>query len=364
MENAMSFDRVLITGAAGYVGSKLVPALLSDFYEVIAYDTFWFGDHLPASTALMRVKADIRDIDRLRSVLLTNNVQSVIHLACLSNDPSSEIDKKLTRSINYDAFIPFVEACAEAGVERFIFASTSSVYGVSDAPDVREDHPHVPLTLYNTYKSWCERDLQLFCRNSGMEYVIIRPATICGYSPRQRLDLSVNILTNLAVNKGVITVHGGAQMRPNLHIDDMIDCYRFLLAHPFAAGETFNVGVENVSIIGLARKVARICGCEGFDVPISVEDAIDERSYQVNSDKIARVLNFRPRKSVEMAIHDLKGAFAAGLLPNPLGDARYYNVKRMREVFSELYADEPPTRFRPDLGVLSEIDMLREDAKR
>jgi len=355
--------RILITGGAGYVGSKLVPALLQDGHRVIVFDTFWFGDYLPAAGGgndLAKIEGDIRDVDALRATFSRAGVDVVIHLACLSNDPSSEIDKELTKAINLDAFIPLVELARRAGVRRFINCSTSSVYGVSDAPDVREDHPHVPLTLYNTYKSQCEERFSAFF--DSMECVTIRPSTICGYAPRQRLDLAVNILTNLAYHKGIITVFGGQQLRPNLHIDDMVDCYRALLNAPVdkIAGETFNVGAGNISIADLAHMVACEVGARiSRAVEIETKPINDERSYQVNSEKIAQVLDFVPQRTVQQAIHDLVDAFQGGLLPDAMADSRYYNVKRMKEVHAELYRDAPPSAFRPEDGVLSEIDMRR-----
>lgn len=369
--------RVLVTGGAGYVGTMLVPALMRDGHDVVVYDTFWFGDYLPGPGSahwlvwhdirggtIVRCPGDIRDVGTLHRALM--GCEAVIHLACLSNDPSSEIDRELTRAINLDAFEPLVEAAYKAGVRRFINCSTSSVYGVSDAPDVREDHPHVPLTLYNTYKSQCEAAFKRWTHGSmdgsGMECVTIRPSTVCGYSPRQRLDLAVNILTNLAVNKGVITVFGGKQMRPNLHIADMVDCYRVLLRAPaeLVHGETFNVGAGNVSIEDLALLVREeVWARGGHRAQIETKPIHDARSYQVNSEKIERLLGFRPKRSVREAVADLVGAFGSGLLPDPLTDSRYYNVRRMKEVHAELYKDAPPSEFRPEDGVLSEQDMIR-----
>lgn len=363
--------RIMVTGGAGYVGSKLVPALLKDGHHVVVYDTFWFGDHLPPAVeyptpedqnCIFRVEDDIRDVGGFKAALeYWGRVDAVIHLACLSNDPSSEIDAVLTRAINRDAFEPLVVAAREAGVRRFVNCSTSSVYGVSSAPDVREDHPHVPLTLYNTYKSECEA---IFAKygSADFECVTIRPSTVCGYAPRQRLDLAVNILTNLAYNSGVITVYGGQQLRPNLHIDDMVDCYRALLAADAdkIAGETFNVGAGNISIMGLADTVAREVGARlGREIAIEVRPILDERSYQVNSDKIARVLGFVPQRTVQQAVNDLVDAFEGGLLPDAMTDSRYYNVRRMKEVHADLYRGSPPSAFRPEAGVLSEIDMRR-----
>lgn len=367
--------RVLITGGAGYCGSCLVPALLADGHDVTVYDTFWFGDHLPGAKIensgavrtphdrIMKVRGDIRDVKLFVSAVRNND--AVIHLACLSNDPSSEIDKDLTKSINLDAFEPLVVAAWEAGVRRFVYCSTSSVYGVSDAPDVREDHPHVPLTLYNTYKSQCE-SLLMRHASPDFECVVLRPSTVCGYSPRQRLDLAVNILTNLAYNKRVITVYGGAQKRPNIHIDDVVDCYRALLVAPAekVAGEVFNVGAGNMTIAELAQLVKSTVGhITGWPIEIETQGSLDPRSYQVNSDKIERVLGFRPKRTIGDAIRDLCTAFLNGHIPRPLENAEYYNVRRMKEVFADVYKDALPSAFKPEEGVLSEIDMRRGAGK-
>lgn len=366
--------RVLVTGGAGYVGCQLVPALLADGHDVVVYDTFWFGDSLPGpaqyharlpilgGASLMKVRDDIRDLGAFRATLAgVAGVDAVIHMACLSNDPSSEIDVDLTRAINLDAFEPLVIASKLAGVRRFIYCSTSSVYGVSDAPDVREDHPHVPITLYNTYKSQCE-PLLMRHASSDFECIVLRPSTVCGYSPRQRLDLAVNILTNQAWNRGIITVMGGPQRRPNLHIADMVDCYRALVAAPAdkVAGEVFNVGAGNMSIDELALLVQDEVGrLRGTCPTIEHRDTLDIRSYQVNSQKIKDVLGFGPRYTVRDAVRELCEAFADGRLPDPLTSSAYVNVRRMREVHVDLYRDVPPSKFDPDKGILSEQDMAR-----
>lgn len=363
--------RILITGGAGYVGSQLVPALLRSGHDVVVYDTFWFGDHLPPAVDyptpdnpnhIFRCEDDIRDIDGFRAALSCwGRVDAVIHMACLSNDPSSEIDADLTKAINLDAFEPLVVAAKNAGVRRFIYCSTSSVYGVSDAPDVREDHPHKPITLYNTYKSQCE-PLLMRHASPDFECVILRPSTVCGYSPRQRLDLAVNILTNLACNTGRIIVYGGGQKRPNIHIDDLVDCYRVLLEAPAekVAGEVFNVGAGNISIADLAKIVQAVVGEHvGHAVGIEVRPIEDVRSYQVNSDKIQRVLGFRPRFTISDAVLDLCRAFDADLIPDPMGNDLYYNVRTMKKVFAELYKGSPPSMFKPEEGIMSEIDLKR-----
>src|SRR5260221_13656772 len=227
----MKFRNVLVTGGAGYVGSLLVPQLLDRGHKVTVYDTMYFGDEfLPKNNPNLKlVKGDIRDTAKLEQEF--RGIGAVIGLACISNDASFELDEKLSTSINLDAFEPMVIAAKKAGVKRFIYCSSSSVYGVSDAPDVTEDHPLVPLTLYNKYKGMCEP--RLFKHQSpDFVCVTIRPATLCGYAPRQRLDLSVNILTNHAVNNNKITVFGGDQKRPNLHVQDIVDLYRLLLQAP------------------------------------------------------------------------------------------------------------------------------------
>lgn len=352
--------RVLVTGAGGYVGSKLVPALLKKGYYVIAFDTWWFGDHIPDAPFLRKVKGDIRDQRLLEIIFKSNPVDSVIHMACISNDQSSELDQDISRAINFDAFPPLVAAAKKFGVNRFIFCSTSSVYGVSQAPNVTEDHPLVPLTLYNTTKAQCEPFI-LKKANYDFTACVIRPSTICGYAPRQRLDLAVNILTNLAVNTGTITVFGGKQMRPNLHIDDMVDCYLMLLEARSSAinGQVFNVGARNYTISDLAEIVREVVEQEYSDKEIKIvtEPLQDERSYQVDSSKITRTLGWRPKYTVEDAIRQLCKAFKEGLLPNSMTDTKYYNVKRMREVWADLYKDAPPPAFDPTKGHLSEIDV-------
>jgi len=262
--------------------------------------------------------------------------EAVIHLACISNDPSVELDPALSHSINYEAFGPLVRASKEQGVRRFILASSGSVYGVSDAPEVTEDHPLVPISLYNKYKAMCEPVL-LGEQSAGFVPVVIRPATICGYSPRQRLDLTVNILTNHAVNAGRITVFGGAQMRPNLHIDDMVDLYLLLLDAPDAllAGKIFNAGHQNHTVAETAeivRGVVRRLLPERGEIPIVTTPSNDPRSYHISSEKIQRELGFVPKRTVEDGSRDLVGAFQAGRLPDAMTDVRYYNIQMMKAV--------------------------------
>lgn len=326
------FQKVLVTGGAGYVGHVLTPQLLADGYTVRVYDGLYFGSRLPAHPNLSIVKGDIRDSAAFARAV--EGMDAVIHLACISNDASFELDESLSTTINFDCFEPLVVAAKKAGVKRFIYASTSSVYGVSDAPDVTEDHPLVPLTLYNKFKGQCE---PLLFKHQSQDFVCttIRPATVCGYSPRCRLDLSVNILTNHAVNKRTITVFGGDQLRPNLHIKDMVDAYRMFLKAPDEkiAGEVFNCGYQNHSIMDIAQIVKRVVQeefPEKGEIGIVRTESSDNRSYHVNSDKIGRVLGFKPRRTIDDAVRDLCAAFRRGDLPNSFDDHEYYNVRTLK----------------------------------
>ena len=330
------FDHVLVTGGAGYAGSLLVPQLLASGYKVTVYDICYFGsDFLPLDNPnLTLIEGDIRDTASLGRSF--DGVDCVVNLACISNDASFELDESLSTSINLDAFEPMVVAAKERGVRRFIYASSSSVYGVSDQPNVTEEHPLVPLTLYNKYKGMCEPLLQKHA-DDQFTGVIFRPATLCGYAPRQRLDLSVNILTNHAVNKGLITVFGGSQMRPNLHVQDYCDAVELLMTAPVDKIQKmiFNVGFQNMSIADLATLVKEVVEQEFPErAPIGIETtpSDDNRSYHINSDKVTRVLGFRPSHSIEDAIRDLCVAFRQGKLPDSLDDDRYFNVRRLKRL--------------------------------
>ncbi len=328
-------SNVLVTGGAGYVGCVMVPQLLARGHRVAVYDILFFGrEGLPDHPNLTVIEGDVRDTANLAEAF--HGVDVVLHLACISNDPSFELDERLSKTINYDCFEPMVVAAKAAGVKRFVYCSSSSVYGVSEKPDVTEDHPLVPLTLYNKYKGLCE---PLLFKHQGPDFtcVTIRPATVCGYSPRMRLDLSVNILTNLAVNTGTITVFGGSQLRPNLHIQDMADVYQLMVEAPAEniAGQTFNVGYQNLAIARIAeivRDVVERQFPERASICIETTATNDPRSYHINSDKIRRVLGYMPRRSVEDAVRDVCRAFQEGKLPNSLEDDRYFNVRRMKAV--------------------------------
>ena len=327
--------RVLVTGGGGYVGGILVPRLIDEGYTVTVYDTFYFGrTGLPDHPALEIVEGDIRDTAKLAAAM--RGKDAVLHLACISNDPSFELDEGLSKTINYDCFESIVVSAKAAGVKRFVYCSSSSVYGVSEHPDVTEDHPLVPLTLYNKFKGMCEPILFKHM-TSSFTCVTIRPATVCGYSPRMRLDLSVNILTAHAVNNRRITVFGGEQLRPNLHIKDMAEAYLLMLRAPAEKiqGEIFNIGYQNHSIAEIAEMVKSVVDREfpaGQPIDIVRTPSDDKRSYHINSDKIRRVLGFVPKHSIEDAVCDLCVAFRDGKLPNAMTDANYYNVRTMKSL--------------------------------
>ena len=318
---------VFITGGAGYVGAMLVPRLLHDGYSVTVLDLMWYGANvIDAHPNLKMVTGDIRDQEILRKTVPGHD--AVIHLACISNDPSFEMDPKLGESINLDAFRPLVEISKANGVKRFIYASSSSVYGVKNEPNVSENMSLEPLTDYSRFKADCEKILSEF-QTPEFTTVTIRPATVCGYSRRQRLDVVVNILSNLAFHKRKITVFGGKQLRPNIHIADMVEAYVVLLNAPIEliAGETFNAGYENQSVEELANSVREVMG---DDVELVTSPTDDNRSYHISSEKIGKVLGFVPKHTIREAIVDMKTALETGLLPDSLTDDKYFNIKRMQ----------------------------------
>ncbi len=326
--------KILVTGGAGYVGSLLTKRLSEKNHEVLIYDMCWFGkDHINENTNLKLIQADIRD--KVSFERAVKNVDVVIHLACISNDPSYDLNENLSKTINYDCFKDLVETSKKNKVKKFIYASSSSVYGYSDNPNVTEEHPLVPLTLYNKFKGLCEPILQDYLDDS-FTGVIIRPATVCGYAPHCRLDLSVNILTNHAVNNKKITVLGGGQQkRPNLHVEDMCRAYELLIEEDLRKinGEIFNVSYENKKIIELAEivkeNVQSFFNYDSIDIEVKT-DTVDNRSYHVNSDKIKRVLGFEPKFNIDDAVISLCKAFNNGKLKDSLTDPKYINVATLK----------------------------------
>lgn len=328
----MKMQTVLITGGAGYVGTLLVPQLLEEGKDVIVYDTQYFGCYLKSHEKLTVIKEDIRNNIAFKKAC--EGVDVVLHLACISNDPSFELDEGLSKSINYDCFEDLVITAKESGVKRFVYCSSSSVYGVSEARDVKEDHSLVPLTLYNKYKGMCE-PLLFKHQDDNFICVTIRPATICGYSPRMRFDLSVNILTNHAVSNRKISVFGGSQLRPNLHIQDMCNVYKLMLHAPSdkIQGQIFNIGYQNQSISQLAEIVRDVVEKEfptGKKINIETIASNDLRSYHINSDKIKTILGFSPLHTIEDAVRDICNAFKENKFIDSMNNPEYINVRNLK----------------------------------
>ncbi len=321
--------KILITGGAGYVGSKLVPKLLSIGYEVIVLDLMIYGENvLDQNKNLTVIKGDIRDLKILNEAL--SQVDIVIHLACISNDPSFELNPSLGKSINLDAFEPLVKLSKENLVKRFIYASSSSVYGIKKEKNVTEDMSLEPLTDYSKFKGDCEKILSKYTSEDFIT-TTIRPSTVCGYARRQRLDLVVNILTNHAYHNREIKVFGGDQLRPNVHIDDMVESYLAVINSDanLVNGEIFNVGFKNQTVNELASNVKEVIG---EDVKIIQTESNDNRSYHVSSEKIKNLIGFETKKTVKDAVLDLKNVFKKKLLINTFEDEMFFNIKRMNNI--------------------------------
>jgi len=323
----MNLRNVAITGGAGYVGSALVPYLESHGYNVKVVDLFLYGEEPLAGTKAVRVRGDIRDEQLLHREF--KGMDAVIHLACVSNDPSFELDPELGKSINFDCFPGILRAVKAGGVKRFVYASSSSVYGVREEPNVREESPCTPLTDYSKFKLLCEDQLREF--DLGAEWVVARPSTVCGYAPRMRLDLVVNILTINALVRKSITVFGGSQLRPNISVEDMIAAYKLLLEAPGAKlnRQTFNIGYENYSVSRLAEIVKAAVGDP--EVTVTTKPSDDLRSYHVNSDRIAKALGFAPKTTIEDAVRSIVAAYRAGRFKDPLTNPLYHNIKLMQQ---------------------------------
>jgi len=309
--------KILVTGGCGYKGSVLVPLLLADGHEILSVDTQWFGNYLPEHPNLTNLQLDIRDTDSIPLV----GVEAIIHLANIANDPAVELNPTLSWEVNVLAGQQLADRAVRAGVKQFIFASSGSVYGVKDEPNVTEDLTLVPISVYNKTKMVTERVFLSY--QNQMQVHCIRPATVCGVSPRMRLDVSVNILSYQALKNGRITVFGGDQTRPNIHIQDIADVYRHFLAHPEIESGCYNAGFENISILDIAEQVKSKIGAE-----IVVSASNDPRSYRQDSSKLLAT-GFKPSHNVADAISEIADAFQQNALPD--GDS-CYTVKWMRHL--------------------------------
>jgi len=311
---------ILVTGACGYKGNVLVPKLLKAGHTVTAFDIMWFGNDLPNHPNIKVLQGDVRQIDSIP----LQGIEAIIHLSSIANDPAGDLDPKLTWEVSALATMQLADKAAREGIRHFIYASSGSVYGLKEEDQVTEDLTLVPLSAYNKTKMVAERVMLSY--TDDMVVQIVRPATVCGLSPRMRLDVSVNMLTMQALTKGEITVLGGDQTRPNIHIDDITDLYLFLLDRPDITG-VYNAGFENLSI----RRIAEMA-CEKASAKITVLPSNDLRSYRVNSDKLL-VTGFRPKKTVEIAIDEICAAYRNGLLKD---EDRFHTLKWMQKtVFSD-----------------------------
>ena len=311
LDNAM---KVLVTGGCGYKGHVLVPKLLAAGYDVRVVDTQWFGEFHQDHP---RLEVQIGDVRQLNSNAF-DNVDTIIHLASIANDPCGDLNPKLTWETSCLATMQLADEAVRRGIKRFIYASSGSVYGVNNEPKVNEDVRLAPISEYNKTKMVSERALLSY--NDFMKVQIVRPATVCGLSPRMRLDVSVNMLTMQALTRGKITVFGGGQVRPNIHIDDICDLYLFLLRNPQHCG-IFNAGFENIAIIDIARMIQKYIACD-----IVVTETNDPRSYRLDSAKLIAT-GFKPRKSVDTAIEEIVEAYNAGMLKD---EAHFHNLSWMK----------------------------------
>jgi nucleoside-diphosphate-sugar epimerase len=307
--------KIFVTGACGSKGTVLVPKLLDRGHTVTAYDALWFGNYLPEHENLKVIKGDVLNIDPV----LLDDIDAIIHLSSVANDPCGDLDPKLTWEISALATMQLADMAKRKGVGHFIYASSGSVYGIKDEDQVVEDLSLEPISEYNKTKMVAERVLLSYA--TDMVVQIIRPATVCGYSPRMRLDVSVNMLTMQAIANGKITVFGGKQTRPNIHIEDIAEVYIHMLDHPEFTG-VYNAGFENLTINQIAEMVA-----ERVPAEIIVTESNDPRSYRINSDKLLAT-GFRPKYTVADASGEIQAKWQFGALKN---EDRYYNLKWMQQ---------------------------------
>jgi nucleoside-diphosphate-sugar epimerase len=315
-------NKILVTGGGGYLGTVLVPLLLKKGHSVRVLDSFYFGNFLPYNQEKLHiVKGDIRNEKTLTECL--KDVECVIHLACLSNDPSSDIDPEFTKEINYISSVNLIKLSHELGVKRFIYASSSSVYGIKHEDEITEDLPVEPVSLYSELKVRVE-DFLLGLKDENFTATAVRSATICGYSPRMRLDLLVNILTVSALANSEIIIDGGEQIRANIHIQDISNFYLGLVSasQSLVRNQIFNINDTNASVIDMAKKVQSIIDCK-----IEYSHKVDPRSYRLNDNKARKILKFKNEYSINQAILDIRKSFHEGRIR--IDDVNCYNIKKL-----------------------------------
>jgi len=296
--------KILVTGGCGYVGTVLIKKLLKLNYKVISIDTKWFGDYLPKNKNLTNLKLDIKNINQNH----LKNVNTIIHLASIANDPMSEIDKNLSWEVSCLGTFNLLNNATKSGVKKIIYASSSSVYGLKKEKNVTEKLSLKPISLYNSVKMITERIIMSF--GEYLNYIIIRPATVCGYSPRMRYDLTVNALTFTALRKKKIIIEGGKQIRPNIHIDDLTDLYIFLIKNKKIKNQIYNAGFENLSVEKIANVIKK-----KIKSKLIYKKKIDHRSYRINSDKLLKS-GFKPKKNIKIAIEELIALYKKKKLHN------------------------------------------------
>ena len=306
---------ILLTGGCGYVGSVLANSLLDSGHSLRVFDTTWFGNHLSPRENLEIIVGDMRELPST----LTDDIECIVHLANIANDPSVELNPALSWEVNVLGTQQLAELAIRTGVRQFIYASSGSVYGIKDEEQVTEDLTLVPISTYNKTKMVAERVALSY--QDSMRVHCIRPATVCGCSPRMRLDVSVNMLTFQALENGRITVFGGDQTRPNIHVKDMVRVYEHFIENPLLDTGSYNAGFENISILEIAERV-----CAKVDAEVEVSASNDPRSYRQNSDKLLAT-GFQPRYSVNDAMDDLITLYQSGGLEDL---DEYYTVKWMK----------------------------------
>ena len=309
--------KILITGGCGYVGTVLTQTLLNEGHEIIVVDTQWFGNYLPDYPRLTMLKQDVRDMDSIH----LEGVKCILHMANISNDPSVELNPTLSWEVNVLAAQQLADMAIRAGVQQFINASSGSVYGIKEEEHVTEDLTLIPISVYNKTKMVAERVLLSY--QDQMQVINIRPATVCGYSPRMRLDVSVNMLTMQALKNGKITVFGGQQTRPNIHIQDLIRVYLHFLKKPELSSGCYNAGFENISILDIAKRVQ-----EKVPSEIIISESNDPRSYRQNSDKL-KATGFEKKYFIKDAIDEVIEKYNSGELKD---EVQCYNVKWMKHL--------------------------------